>query len=136
MSKSKAGVIAFDRYEVNEVKFRLNPDYNGEEVNIEVNMNSEFQVDDSKNMLMVKLLLYIFPDAQVNGYPFEMDLLLTGYFTKAAEVSDITDFKANALAILYPYARAIVSTYTAGANVTPLILPTVNINKFVNHTDD
>ena len=29
---------------------------------------------------------------------------------------------------MYPYLRALVSTYTANSNVLPLILPAINVN--------
>lgn len=39
--------------------------------------------------------------------------------------------EANAIAILFPYIRAIVSTYTAHANIVPVILPPMNINAYL-----
>lgn len=35
-------------------------------------------------------------------------------------------YTVNAPAILYPFARAIVTTYTAQANMPPIVLPAVN----------
>lgn len=35
-------------------------------------------------------------------------------------------FYANSIAILFPYVRAFVSTLTLQANITPLVLPTLN----------
>lgn len=134
MSKLNAGVISFDRYEVNEVRFKLNPNYVDEEVNISINLESNFQVEDSGNLLVAQLFLTVFPEAERMGFPFEMYLALTGYFTKSREAEDIKTFEANAMAILFPYVRAIVSTYTASANVTPLILPTINTSKFLNNS--
>lgn len=131
MSKAGKGIISFDRYEVNKVFFELNSDYYGDEVEIKMDVDSKFQVDESGNTLETQLLLHVFPDAKNNKYPFEMEMQLTGYFTKQEGCDDIRDFQSNALAILFPYARAIVTTYTASANVTPLILPTVNINKVI-----
>ena len=43
----------------------------------------------------------------------------------------IKDFEANAIAILFPYIRAIISTYTANANVAPVIIPPMNINVYL-----
>ena len=43
----------------------------------------------------------------------------------------IRDFEANAIAILFPYMRAIISTYTANANVAPVIIPPMNINAYL-----
>lgn len=37
------------------------------------------------------------------------------------------DFEPNAIAILYPYVRSIISTYTTNSNVDPIILPTINV---------
>ena len=37
-------------------------------------------------------------------------------------------FYANAIAILFPYVRAMVSTLTLQANATPMVLPTLNLS--------
>lgn len=71
----------------------------------------------------------IYEDAVENNKPFEMRIELTGYFI--VEGSEPERFKANAIAILYPYIRSIVSTYTANANITPLLLPAINVNKLI-----
>lgn len=130
MKKAALGVISFQRYEVDSVIFKLNRDYKDEEVSIDINTEAEITIDDDE--MLVKLTLDVFPDAISKGYPFEMQLILNGYFAlEVTDGSDIKEYQANALAILYPYARAIVSSYTANANVTPLILPTININKML-----
>ena len=33
----------------------------------------------------------------------------------------------NCLAILFPYLRALISSYTALANVSPILIPAINI---------
>lgn len=38
----------------------------------------------------------------------------------------------NTVAILFPYIRALVSNYTANANVPPLILPPINVSKILD----
>lgn len=37
-------------------------------------------------------------------------------------------FFANSIAIVFPYIRAFVSTLTLQANITPLVLPTMNLS--------
>ena len=69
-------------------------------------------------------------NAKENNYPFEMEIEITGYF-QIESVSNEIDFEPNAIAILYPYIRAIASTYTASANINPLILPAINVNKLI-----
>lgn len=59
--------------------------------------------------------------------PFNMEVEVSGFFELEGE-DDITRYEANAIAIMYPYLRAIVSTYTASANIAPVILPAINVN--------
>lgn len=49
------------------------------------------------------------------------------------EIGDekLQNFETNAIAILFPYMRAIISTYTANANLAPVILPPMNINAYL-----
>ena len=68
-------------------------------------------------------------------YPFSMNLEIVGYFSVSGENAAIENFKSNAVAILYPYARALVSTYTSNANIAPLILPTINVNQFLKNKE-
>lgn len=63
----------------------------------------------------------------IEDAPFYMEVEIAGYFELEGE-DDITKYEANAIAIMYPYLRAIVSTYTSAANVAPVILPAINVN--------
>ena len=68
-------------------------------------------------------------------YPFHMVVSIRGFFTIENNDEGI-NFEPNAIAILYPYIRAIVSTYTANANVSSLILPTINVNKLIKDQEE
>jgi len=49
-------------------------------------------------------------------------------FSDKLKIDEIPEyFFPNSLAIVFPYVRAFVSTLTLQANVSPLILPTVNL---------
>mgnify|MGYP000914382035 CR=1 FL=1 len=85
-------------------------------------------------ILIVKASVDIFKDALKNNYPFEMNLEMTGFFETENGESD--KFIKNAIAILYPYVRALISTYTANANINPLILPAINVNKLIENSED
>ena len=74
----------------------------------------------------VTLDTIVFENAKENNYPFEMKVQITGFFSLENETK--INLEPNAVAILYPYVRAIVSTYTANANVNALILPPINVN--------
>lgn len=62
-----------------------------------------------------------------------MKVTIKGYFSIDAEEAhiDVRMFEQNAIAILFPYLGAIVSIYTANANVAPVILPAMNINVYM-----
>ena len=67
------------------------------------------------------------------NYPFEMMVQLRGFFT----MSDPTiNLDSNAIAILYPYIRSIVSVYTSSINVPPLILPVINVNALIEQLEN
>ena len=133
MANIEPGIIRFEKYEVEEIQFKLNSADEEEEVDIDIKMEVEVTSDDNEHM-RIRLIIHIFDEAIKNRYPFEMKVVVVGYFSIGVEKdNDIAHYQANAIAILYPYIRAIVSTYTASANVTPLILPTVNVNKFLKN---
>lgn len=127
-------MIRFQDYKVTKVEYQMNTDFVWGEEAIDVQMNTESETSisrDGKKMIL-KLTLRIFDDEEKN-YPFRMIVEVQGAFALISdEQENIQKYYANALSILYPYARAIVSTYTANANIEPLILPTVNIWKMLN----
>ncbi len=71
----------------------------------------------------------------VEDAPFYMEIEIIGYFELQGE-DDITRYEANAIAIMYPYLRAIVSTYTASANIAPVILPAINVNAMLKRNKE
>lgn len=120
--------LRFINYVVDSVEFKNNPNFEGEETQLEFKPSVEFDIED--NDLLVLLTVDVFSEAEKNNYPFEMTVSVVGYF-KLMTDENVEKYKANAVAVLFPFVRAIISTYTAAANINPLILPTVNINKML-----
>lgn len=127
-------VLRFIRYEVNEIYFKKNMNFksNNEGTAIDLKIKPSIEINDEH--MNVTLQIEIFEDAKQNNKPFEMEVNLTGYFI--TEGCNPETLKANAVAILYPYVRAIISTYTANANITPLILPIINVNKLIKDQEE
>ena len=65
-----------------------------------------YEEDDVEPALMIK----------ENYYPFKMEVILKGYFGVENAQSDIKFFEKNAIAILFSYLRAIVSSNKCGVN--------------------
>lgn len=119
-------MLIFERYVVNKVTFERNENYDlGQKPKIEFSITKSVNKIDNK--MEVSLNTKVFENAKENNYPFEMEVQVTGFFEIEGNVKNI-NFEPNAVAILYPYIRAIVSTYTANANVNALILPPINVN--------
>ena len=129
----KRGVITFLDYKVNRIEFVNNSEYNGEEVDIDFDVSSQFQVSEDGQEMVVVLKTDIFAPKEEKVYPFKMSVEVEGYFGSNFEQQDdkIRQYGKNAVAILFPYVRALVSSFTSNANVTPLILPTVNVNRML-----
>ncbi len=125
----KQGAIKFLDYRVSKVEFYLNKtEKQSNELNVEV--SSDKKVDKELKNMLVELNVEI---GDKDESPFFMSICLEGLFELSQDYLDydINLFYSNALSILYPYVRAIVSTYTAGANIKPVILPTINIKKML-----
>lgn len=130
----KRGVITFLDYKVNSIEFKNNDDYDGEEVDIDFGVSAHYHISDDGEEMIVVLNTKIFEPKEGKVYPFRMSVEIEGYFKSNFEdkEQEIGQYGKNAVAILFPYVRALVSTFTANANVTPLILPTVNVNKLLD----
>lgn len=130
MESKYESVLKFNKYVVNKIIFKNNDSFKQGSERMSIDFNIRKEIVKNNNNMEVKLITQIFSKAEENNYPFEMEVVLTGYFTEINNEEDV-NFEPNAIAILYPYIRAIVSTYTASANVSPLILPAINVNKLL-----
>lgn len=129
MENAKSSLI-FKKYIVDEVSFKLNRNFEEKPVELKVDIQSYITKED--NNMEVNLKVDLFKDvSDEKTYPFTMTVTITGMFQIENNSENIT-FDANAVAILYPYVRAIISSYTANANVNPVILPTLNVAKAMN----
>ena len=119
-------VLIFEKYIVDKVEFIRNKNCDLDQ-RTKVNFSVSKSVKKIEDKMEVTIETKIFEHAEENNYPFEMNVQITGFF--AVENESKLNLEPNAIAILYPYIRAIVSTYTASANVNALTLPPINVNK-------
>lgn len=126
-------VFRFDRYVVKKVQFDYNLEFDSDEaIDISLDMNASYEIDTEKRCMVTVLDVTIFDNPIENNYPFKMYVELAGVFSmQEGDINDIEKFKPNSVSILFPYVRALVTSFTASANVTPLILPTINVNAYI-----
>ncbi len=133
MGKIKSS-LNFVNYIVDNVEFYSNPKCTEKVFDIDFDIDSEVNYVNDSNFL-VTLYVKIFEDADKNGYPFSMKIKLTGAF-KVENVNEDTKqvfAEKNSVAILFPYVRALVSTYTSASNVQPVILPPINVVNYLQN---
>lgn len=135
-SQEIQSVLKFRNYIVNSVVFHVNHKFDSESVDLDFQVGREIELveeDEYEHVLLVTLNVEIFRDAIERNYPFSMSISVTGIF----EVEGTHDeqkqglAEVNAVAILFPYIRALVTTFTANANVNPLVLPPINVVKML-----
>lgn len=129
--ESTVSSLRFENYKVNKVEFKANEIKQQKQAwNLKFNINNTTEVNKERNRMKITLAINIFEG--VEDAPFSMKVEISGFFELVGE-DDITRYEANAIAIMYPYLRAIVSTYTASANVSPVILPAINVNAMLKN---
>lgn len=129
----------FDRYIVEQMRFDRNEEYSRSKVKLDFSISTAqpvFHEDEERYIGEVCLMVSVFPEAKKQDYPFEFFVSMKGIFSM--EISNDMNnslFKKrllqNGLAILFPYARAIVSDMTRMGNVNPVILPSINIIEYL-----
>lgn len=129
--ESTISSLRFINYIVNDVKFKSNKIQDDKKVlKLTFDIVNSTKVNKERDKMEIILKLNVFKGQEES--PFNMEVEISGFFELEGE-DDITRYEANAIAIMYPYLRAIVSTYTASANISPVILPAINVNAMLKN---
>jgi preprotein translocase subunit SecB len=127
-------VLRFIDYNVEKIHFESNDKFEEGPVKIQFSVDADFEyIDDEDNTTLVALNVTIFDDPVANNYPFSMFVRIVGFFEIDVDENELkkTLAEKNAVSILFPYLRSIITTYTSLANVQPLILPPINVIKLI-----
>lgn len=133
MSKSP---LIFKDYIVTEMYMKTNLKFkkeNKKEVSIKQDFSAEI-VYDMNDVSFVQLNLEI--ENEKDESPFDLSVSIVGFFELNSdgynEERYISLLKVNAVAILYPYLRSVVTDITSKANAfNPLILPPMNFSSML-----
>ena len=128
MSNEVKNKLAFVNYNVKEVILKENDKFQNLGEPIAIGFDLSHKTITNKNNMKIILKTEIFKNAEENNYPFYMSVTIEGNFK--TEGDDIEKFEINGIALLFPYLRAIISTYTANSNMPTLILPPINVGNY------
>ena len=129
-------VIRFENYRVLELSYERKTDVKkSNTINLKPRLINNINIDSSHKKAAVRLGVVI--DEEV---PFKLKVEIEGTFLyDMEEDQNKIGFKnllnTNAVAILYPYLRSLVSSLTGMSNeFTQLILPTVNVAQMLKNS--
>lgn len=126
-------ILKFNGYTVKEMNYKRNPKFKPNKKNkVKLNPTFDSQNNIEKNKIIVDLKIKA-GSVDDTSIPFLVSCSIQGIFEYNADedknnVGIDSFIHNNAVAILYPYARAIIATLTASSNEFPgYNMPTVNI---------
>lgn len=132
--------LIFKDYIVTETYLKTNLKFKQESMK-KVSITQDFSADiayDMNGVSYVQLNLEI--KNEKDESPFDLSVSIVGFFELNSEGYEEQDYinllKVNAVAILYPYLRSIVTDITSKANAfNPLILPPMNFSSMLQEED-
>ncbi|MGK0576779.1 protein-export chaperone SecB [Macrococcus capreoli] len=125
--------LNFLKYEVEEIVYKVNTLIEVEEdsLNPELICNVMHPKNDNSKFI-VKLGLE-FGDESLDNTNSYLRCVVAGVFEQG--VASEFDLTPNAIAILFPYLRSIISDITSKGSRTPIILPPINVHEFLNNAE-
>lgn len=128
-------VLRFNDYLIEETMFKRNYVDPGDfELNFDFNASAIFS--ETKDKAQLKLTCTLFDEDFEDGLaPFYMRVTMVGYF-ECENMKNIESFQFNAMAILLPYLRAFITSFTAQSGISPVILPPINVYNYFKVMND
>lgn len=139
MSKTR-GDISFKTPTISKLNFSINENYDDNfSGNIKINLSTNIKVaekNEEEEIYFSKLIIKT--DSELESIPFNFLLEIEGLFYRE-RISDIdmeTFAKRNTIAILYSYARPIISDIVAKSGFPPYNIPFMNFSELDLNEDD
>jgi len=127
-------VLEFASYRVKNMDYQRNEKYKISDEKIVMNPQISREINVDKNRIYVTLNVVVGSIADEKS-PFQVTCSVIGTFDyrpkeDGAETGLDQLVRVNAVAILYPYVRSIITMLTATSNEYPsYIMPTINVSK-------
>ena len=136
-------VLKFKNYTVNKMFFQENTLFDKKIKKLNLNPVFNYTIIPTDNVNTKNLLFNVkIGDLESEDSPFYIDIVINGLFEYVPEENELElsmdDYlKENGIAILFPYARSIISTLTSQSNSSypTIILPTINVPEVVRRSE-
>jgi preprotein translocase subunit SecB len=130
--------LSFDGYAVDEISFKINHSFNannGKEICLNPVLSKEVLENRKNQSKYIVKLSFEISHKTTSDSPFELKVALSGHFTLGGEEKNKALIQENAVAILFPYLRSIISIVTLNANISPLLLPAMNVAEMLKNSE-
>lgn len=138
MDKNNFSKFYFNDYQINTMSFNINPDFKGKDVQLDFNIEANIAVDENKNRANISLKLVLWDNPEKNNYPFKAEIDILGSFSAEEEMEKEEFYnmcRYSGTATLFPFLRGALADVTKASNFGPsIILPLINVNKFVENS--
>lgn len=125
--------IKFDSYRVDKIIYQINYNFVMPEANIvnnDLDFNINVDLDRDHNIAVVTLGCIINNNFESANKPLYLEVVLQGIFTFESDIEEKfleNLLTTNAVAIIFPYMRAIVGNISVNSGIPPIILPIMNV---------
>lgn len=131
MSEEAKSTLTFEKYSVSEMEFKRNYDFDAnKEIDLDFTFNGSAHISENSKEAWLDIICIIFEEEFAKGEaPFYLKLGMTGKFGLRVreEDLDIQSFQLNGMAILLPYLRSLITSFTSQSGISPVILPPINV---------
>ncbi|MTI62242.1 MAG: hypothetical protein FH762_20040 [Firmicutes bacterium] len=125
----------FNRYNLENIIFEYNPKFGSNEVDIDIKTEIESACKRDVNEGYTKIKMSLWDESDGDNYPFKLEITIIGFFS-GDDSMERNKFEKmcqyNGAAILFPFLRSAITDITKASNVSPLVLPLINIKKFID----
>ncbi|EIJ82284.1 hypothetical protein PB1_05120 [Bacillus methanolicus PB1] len=136
------GVLQFKDYHVLETHYMFNPflDEEEERLSPRFEYSLDFPEEENKKLAFIKLGITIGDENLIKNSFFVSATILGVFSIKSKEELDEEEihsfYKINAVAILFPYLRSLVSDLTGKGSEPPIIIPTINVVELIKKYEE
>lgn len=122
--------LKFNNYVVDHLIYRNNPNFNSQQTEIEIEPDISVTINKDQETAVVNLEVKLNNNQENPVYTVDVGII--GFFEYKEKEAENHNFKdlltSNAIAILFPYARALISDITAKSNLYPNFnFPVINV---------
>ncbi|PEQ76578.1 protein-export chaperone SecB [Bacillus cereus] len=126
-------LLTFNGYSVDNFTYKRNYNFDeslNEDIKLKFKVNAESKMNNEKTEAIAKVCCTVFDQKFSNNKaPFFLEISISGHFEVENKDDEMTmeAFELNAVTILLPYLRSCITSFTAQAGISPVILPPVNV---------